>query len=174
MKTKLKNTSVNRVKQYYEDKDVINLLNQYKQLSTKYGDQKIIDMLDNDVLIPISLFSSRVGCIEVIVRYLVDVKKYDSETISEVLGRDIRVIRKAYKKSIDKSPAKLKHINDIKSEDNITIPLIIFKNKNLSMLESLVKYLKEAHNLKYSAIAVLLGRNQRTIWTVYNRACKKI
>lgn len=53
------------------------------------------------------------------------------------------------------------------------IPMEIIKNRNLSILESIVKFLKEARNLTYHEIAVLLNRDDRTIWTVYSRARKK-
>jgi len=43
----------------------------------------------------------------------------------------------------------------------------------LSVLETLTKYLREELNLRLYQIANLLNKNQRTIWTVYNRAQKK-
>jgi len=54
-----------------------------------------------------------------------------------------------------------------------TLPVSIFDNEDLSCLETIVKYLKEEFNLKFHEIALLLNRNDRTIWTTYNIACKK-
>ena len=55
----------------------------------------------------------------------------------------------------------------------VLIPISIFKVEGLSALETICKYLKEELDLNYSKIALLLNRNDRTIWTVYQRAKKK-
>ena len=62
----------------------------------------------------------------------------------------------------------------MKEEEIILIPSNIFKNRSLSILEALVEYLKEKRSLTYHEIAELLERDDRTIWTVYNRAKKKV
>ena len=56
---------------------------------------------------------------------------------------------------------------------NIPIPSSIFTDRSVSVLEAMVRYLKEKKNLTYHEIAVLLNRDDRTIWTVYQRAKKK-
>ncbi len=56
-------------------------------------------------------------------------------------------------------------------EKEIFIPLIF--SKDLSVLESVVKFLKQNKNLNFSGISRLLNRNQKTIWTTYQRAVKK-
>ena len=56
----------------------------------------------------------------------------------------------------------------------IFIPTSIFRNRELGTLEVVVKYLKEKLNMNYHNIGILLNRNERTIWTAYNRAKKKI
>jgi len=52
------------------------------------------------------------------------------------------------------------------------IPAIIFSTQ-LSPAEALVKYLKEDKKIKLAEIGRLLNRDQRGIWTTYNRACEK-
>ena len=54
-----------------------------------------------------------------------------------------------------------------------TVPLRIFIEQELSPLETLVVYLKEESKLSFHAIALLLLRDDRTIWTSYMRAKKK-
>ena len=54
----------------------------------------------------------------------------------------------------------------------VSIPITIF-TKELGSTEAIVKYLKENMKLRYSQIAKLLNRNERTVWTVYNKAIKK-
>ena len=53
------------------------------------------------------------------------------------------------------------------------IPVSCF-TPSLTILESVVVYLKERWLLNYHQIALLLKRDDRTIWTVYQRAKKKI
>lgn len=48
-----------------------------------------------------------------------------------------------------------------------------FRDNNLSILESIVRYLKDIRGLKFSQIGALLNRDQRNVWTVYNRSKKK-
>ncbi|MDO8740267.1 MAG: hypothetical protein Q7J54_01690 [Candidatus Woesearchaeota archaeon] len=64
----------------------------------------------------------------------------------------------------------------IKTEERIAkvgIPVSILKDRKLSALEAISEYLKESLNMNYHEIAVLMNRDDRTIWTVYNRAKKK-
>lgn len=62
----------------------------------------------------------------------------------------------------------------IHENEVVNIPSSIFKDRRLKVLEAIVEYMKENLNLSYKEIAVLLNRNERTIWTVYNRVRKKL
>lgn len=53
------------------------------------------------------------------------------------------------------------------------IPLNAFTVDKISVLEIVVKYLKEQQGKKYSEIAKLLNRDDRTIWTTYNNSIRK-
>ena len=55
----------------------------------------------------------------------------------------------------------------------VFIPLSVLLDRKVSVLEVIVEFLKEKLHLSYHKIAVLTNRNDRTIWTVYNRAKKK-
>jgi hypothetical protein len=61
----------------------------------------------------------------------------------------------------------------MKKEKEILIPSGIFLDRTLSVLETIVEYLKEKKGLTYHEIAIFLNRDDRTIWTCYNRALKK-
>lgn len=61
----------------------------------------------------------------------------------------------------------------IQISTDILIPTFIFRNKNLGILESVVKYLKEEHKLAYHQIAIILKRDDRVIWVTYNKAFRK-
>lgn len=56
---------------------------------------------------------------------------------------------------------------------DVSLSSSIFRDRKLSVLEALVEYLKDQKKMSYHEIAVLLNRNDRTIWTVYNRSKKK-
>lgn len=57
--------------------------------------------------------------------------------------------------------------------DTPSIPLALFSNRKLGTLEIMVKYLKENLGLNYSEIAKLINRDDRTVWTTYQKAVKK-
>ena len=54
-----------------------------------------------------------------------------------------------------------------------SVPSSIFLDRGLAPLESISEYLKDEKGLTYHEIAVLVGRDDRTIWTCYSRAKKK-
>ncbi|MEM2131486.1 MAG: hypothetical protein QXR96_03105 [Candidatus Woesearchaeota archaeon] len=58
-------------------------------------------------------------------------------------------------------------------KSEINIPLSIFKNRNFSFMESVVFYMKNDLEMNYHEIADSLNRDDRTIWTIYNRAFQK-
>jgi hypothetical protein len=57
-------------------------------------------------------------------------------------------------------------------ETEIVIPIMIF-NRGLSPAEALAKYLKENMNMRFSEIARLINRDERTIWINYRDANRK-
>ncbi|PIZ52555.1 hypothetical protein COY26_04390 [Candidatus Woesearchaeota archaeon CG_4_10_14_0_2_um_filter_33_10] len=77
-------------------------------------------------------------------------------------------------KSLSK-PEKIEIISFLTEQlkENV-LPVFIFKNNSLSALETIVKYLKEEHNLSYAEISRLLNRSSKTIWITYQRAKKKM
>lgn len=56
---------------------------------------------------------------------------------------------------------------------NFNIPTSAVRHRDISILEAIVVYLKDIQSLTYHEIAVLINRDDRTIWTCYNRASKK-
>lgn len=119
--------------------------------------------------IPTFIFTDRsVAVLEAIVEYLKDAQFKQFNEIAKLLNRDERTIWTAY------SRAKKKHkALQPKTEESENIPLQVLSDRKYSIFESAVKYLREEKGLNYAKIAKLTGRNERTIWTVYNRAAKK-
>jgi len=62
----------------------------------------------------------------------------------------------------------------LKEEKEINIPISIFSIKEMGPAESIVKYLKENLGLRFSEIAKILNRDDRTIWITYRNAQKKM
>lgn len=75
--------------------------------------------------------------------------------------------------------SELKSIHGVNEQEilgrkEISIPIGVFKSDALSSLEAIVKYLKEELKLKFSKIAKLLNRSNKTIWATYHNAAKKM
>ena len=51
--------------------------------------------------------------------------------------------------------------------------LINFSDRKFSVLEHIVSFLKKEYSLSYREIGKLLRRNERTVWTTYQRSRKK-
>ena len=120
-----------------------------------------------DLLIPLNIFEQRpLTILESLVLYLRDKEQLKFLQISKLLNRARRNIKKAY------ANANLKKTEEAKVSAK-AVPVSIFSNTKLSPTESLVSHLKEKLSLTYHEIAVLLSRNDRTIWTVYSRSRKK-
>jgi len=91
--------------------------------------------------------------------------------IATLLNRDDRTIWTCVnraKKKREKSETTMPKATGKK------IPVTIFHNRELAPLEGISKYLKERAKMSFHEIAVELNRNDRTIWTCYNRAKKKL
>ncbi len=73
---------------------------------------------------------------------------------------------------------KTKNIRDkdkwfIDLHHNLNVKTSVFHNNDLTIFESLVKYLKEEKSFNFHEISLLLNRDERNIWTVYKNAVKK-
>ena len=137
--------------------------------------EEFLEFLENkknlsEVNIPISIFdNTELSALEAIVKYLKENVEFNFHEIAEKLNRDDRTIWSTYKNSQKKL---LK--NFIISDSKYFIPISQFTNRKLGVLESICIYLKESYGLTFHQIAVLLNRNDRTIWSSYNKAKGKI
>ena len=120
----------------------------------------------DEIHVPTSIFSTDLGPLEAIVLYLKEKKDMPVTEIALRLNRNKRTIWATYYKA--------KSANIKLTESGVNIPLNIFSKQENSALESLSHYLKDVLGMKYSEIARLLKRDDRTIWTCYSRFQKKI
>lgn len=135
---------------------------------------EIIDRLrkkrkERVVAIPLSIFKERsLGILEALVKYLKERYNLRYHDIAVLLNRDDRSIWTTYRNARKKFP------KPFVIESSMLIPVSIFSNRKLGLLENLATYLKDIHHLKYREIALLIGRDNRTIWTCYRRAKWKV
>ena len=155
-------------KEYSKEKEtIINQLIKAVQEEYKVSRRDVLSLIRKEIEIPINTFSKELGALESIVKYMKENLNMKYNEIAKELGRDERTIWTAYKKATEKQkePFKIKRTE-------IIIPVSIFKDERLTILESIILYIKEKE-MKFSEIAKLLERDQRNIWTIYSRAIKK-
>jgi Mn-dependent DtxR family transcriptional regulator len=120
-------------------------------------------------MIPVSIFDNKeLSCLEAIAKYMKENLYFGSGKIAKLLNRNISTISSTYLKAKKKMPSEF-----VVKESKYFIPLTEISNRKFSVLESIVKFLKEKCSLGNNEIAKLLKRDSRTIWTVYARARKK-
>ena len=147
--------------------DLILLNHVVNMLKERYNikDKDIAKLISgSDDSIPINIFKSKqLTTFEALVKYLKENRSLGFKQIADILKRKNNTIWATYKKATKKrsSPFTITH-------SELDIPLSLFK-KRASVLKTIVQHLKDSCNLTYHQIALLLARNDRTIWTVYNR-----
>ena len=139
-------------------RDILSLIN--KQLKVP---------AQEEVKVPISVFKNdKLGSLELIVKYLRENLLLSFKQISSLTNRNEIALAVTYRNAKKKL--------DTKFAEEISpyfIPVSILQDRNLSVLENIAAYFKDTFGLTYHSIAVLLNRDDRTIWTVYQRAKKK-
>lgn len=92
--------------------------------------------------------------------------------IKKQAGGDIELLRESL---LQKRILMEVEVKDIfgKGTSEATIPLSIF-TKDMGVLETVVKYLKDEAQLSFSEIASYLKRDYKTIWASYSQARRKV
>lgn len=120
--------------------------------------------------VPVSVFSSeKLGPLEALVKFLKENRSMTYSQIAAMLKRDARTVWTTYNNSLKKSAEPIKE-----SKPGISVPVSIFCQRDLSVLESLCHYLKKERMMRIKDIAAALSKDQRNIWTVCRRADSKI
>ena len=122
----------------------------------------------DEIEIPACVFNDKLSALETIVKYLKENIGLKYSEIAKLLNRNDRTIWTTYSNSRKKYSKEF-----VVKANKLFIPVSIISNRSFSVLESIVYYLKDNCNLKYSQIALMLHRDQRTVWTVYNRRKRK-
>ncbi len=117
------------------------------------------------------IFQSRpLTILEALVRHLVEERQFNYHSIGILIKRDERNIRDIYLHARAKQD---KIISPPLIKADFLIPLSVFADRKVSVMEALVTFLKTKYSLSFIQIAKLLQRDERTIWTAYHRAKKK-
>ena len=167
-----KNLSFDNSENFIDEKD-LKILEKIKELSEplkkKYNInlKDIESLLEEELKFPDSILNEELTVLESVVKYLKENKNFSLKKISELIKRDQRNVWHIYHQAEKKYPKKF-----LIKEAKYWIPISIFSEK-FSAYESLVKYLKDGLELKYCEIAGVLRRDQRTVWTIYNRTKEK-
>jgi len=121
--------------------------------------------------IPISIFSKKLSVFESIVKYLREEERLSYKKIAELLYKKTGPVGVTYRNSIKKISGKFKvDLKNVNSEK--MIPITIF-NEKYTLFESVVMFLHNEMRFSFKEIAKILGRNYRTVWTIFRRAKSK-
>jgi len=91
----------------------------------------------------------------------------------DTLYNAFQLVLKSLKEKHDLNTSEVIELIAPQDKENMLIPVHVLQNRQLGVLEAVVVYLKDEISMKYSEIARLLKRDDRTIWNVYNHAKKK-
>ncbi|MBD3313406.1 hypothetical protein GF345_03105 [Candidatus Woesearchaeota archaeon] len=120
--------------------------------------------------VPLEVFNHKeLGAFESLVKYLHENLYLDFSEISEITARSIKTVWASYKKASEKHSSQFAI-----HHETIRIPISIIQNRELGVQENIVVYLKDEAGMTYHDIADALERDDRTVWTAYNRAKKKL
>lgn len=154
-----------------QDQKFTQLVQLVKEFEDKYNisDKDLMGIISEpSIQIPVSIYSCpELSALESSVKYLKENLGLKYSVIGKLLNRDERTIWTTYSNAQKKFSKKL---DDSSLEK---LPIQVISTREYSILESITGYLKDERELKYSEIARILARDQRTVWTCYNRLQKK-
>jgi len=126
-------------------------------------ESKDLIKLQDEILIPTSIFNEELSALETICKYLKENLNFTNKKISFFTNKSSKSIWQAYNNSKKKLSSKFQI-----TPSKYFIPISILRTRK-SILGSIILFLKDELNLSYSEVGILLKRDQRTIWTIYNR-----
>lgn len=151
-------------------KSILNIINSLKSNFNVTSEQIMEVILESETsFIPIEIFADRkLSSLQALVKYLIENKDLKKSQIASLLDRNNKTIWSTYD-----AAKKLKKEKFFVEHSELPVPLSIFKNRELSVLENLVNYLKKK-GFSNQKIIFLLDRKASTISTVIKRAMNKL
>ena len=149
--------------------DIFSQITERLKQKYSYSENEILKLCNNEnaLFVPVAIFSGKLSPAEALAKFLKENHELGYREIAGLIGRDERGVWANYKRAAKKMPWPFE-ING-----SITVPAAIF-NSEKSILEALVSYLKDVKKMRNRKIAQLLNKNPANIWTVHNRAKKKM
>ncbi len=149
----------------FEKEDLTTLFVEHLKQHHQLSEAEINDFLSNhdETRIPVSIFQSNLSALEVLCKYLKENLNFSLNKIAKLLKRDNKTIWASYHNATKKQPQQI-----ISPATKYFVPIAYFASSKTVLL-TLVTYLKERHHLGYHEIAVILSRNERNVWAVYNK-----
>jgi len=117
--------------------------------------------------LPSYIFTKELSALESICKYLKEEGKLTYHAIAQLLNRNDRTIWTTYHNACKKMKESF-----VQQKIVFLVPLSLFKDRTITALGHIVKYLKESYAFTYRQIGLCLQRNERTIWTIYQRIKK--
>jgi DNA-binding CsgD family transcriptional regulator len=153
----------------------------------RYEKKELVEMIIKQkaaqgIKIPLYILCSENSPLESVVKYLKEKEGLSIKDIAYILKRNVQTIWTTYRNSNQaKHQAKnqTEHLAEhrpntqVQKDDEIPVS-ILSKEEGVSIMEAAVSYLKQDKGLRLIEIAKMLGRNQKTVWTCYNRYIKKM
>ena len=143
----------------------------FEELKTKHNlsEEAILSKIKGEKAVPASIFTNtELRPLEILCKYLKEELNLDYKEISRLLNRDYRTVWTTYSNASKKLKARL-----IVPPTKYVLPVNIFQDRKLSVLEAVVAYLKDQFSLKLVEISSVLNRDQRNVWSIYHKAKKK-
>jgi hypothetical protein len=116
--------------------------------------------------VPLTIFGEDLSPLESIVRCLLE-RGLRIVDIARLTGRDQRAIGVTARRARQRGGIVL-------APSAYVFPVTALQDRRLSPFEHVVSHLRQAYNLRYHEIALLLGKDDRTVWTVNRRADRKL
>ena len=120
--------------------------------------------INSEINIPLNLIKGN-SSLQAIVCFLKEDLSLNFKSIADLLNRDQRTVWSSYNQVSERQSHPL---------SSYSFPIDILRSRRLSVLESIVFYLRNELALSFNEIAQELGKSYMTIWTVYRRALAKI
>jgi hypothetical protein len=158
-----------------KDYDEGDLKTLFKLMSSDKNKILVRSLFDEPCGIPISIFRSTLAPLEAVVKYLIENKGITIKIASMLLNRSASSLYTTYnvsKKKMKESFLISQNITNSSSQ-NIIVPYTLFDNRNHSILETLVTYLRYDCGMKLCEIALVLSKSYSTVKTVSRRHTKK-
>jgi len=155
----------------FEQEDIEKLKTVLDEFTKKYklSVSDVLRIFESKDYFPISVFNVKLSPFETIVKFLRQNQGKTFKEISKLLNKDVSAAWMAHRNAMKKLPKRFDCL-----PSKYDVPIKELHSKKLSLLEIICQYLKEKCNLSFREIGKILDRNERTVWTAYNRAKKKM